>query len=73
MQVAPFGLATEVAVPGGEIEPVPSITLPNPQLVDVSPDGSTFLVKSYEKGFSVSAPLYSVRSWEARIVTWLTE
>jgi eukaryotic-like serine/threonine-protein kinase len=61
---APSGLCTEVAVSGGEIEPVPSITLPWTQLVklvDVSPDGSNFLVKSYEKGFSVSAPLYSVQ------------
>jgi Tol biopolymer transport system component len=57
----PFGLSTEVAASGGEIEPVPSIRLPNPELVDVSPDGSTFLVKSYEKGFSASAPLYSVQ------------
>jgi serine/threonine protein kinase/Tol biopolymer transport system component len=52
---------TEVAISGGEIEPVPSITLPNPQLVDVSPDGSTFLVKSYEKGDSPSPPLYTVQ------------
>jgi serine/threonine protein kinase len=37
----------QVAVSGGEIETVPSFTLPNPFLVDVSPDGSTFLVQSF--------------------------
>jgi serine/threonine protein kinase len=52
----------QVAVSGGEIEPVSSVNLPNPELLDVSPDGSTFLVKYYEKAFSsFSAPLYTVQ------------
>ncbi|HYK34885.1 protein kinase domain-containing protein [Alloacidobacterium sp.] len=51
----------QVSVSGGEIEPVSSITLPEPELLDVSPDGSTFLVKSYEKGYSPSMPLYAVQ------------
>jgi eukaryotic-like serine/threonine-protein kinase len=37
----------QVAVSGGEIETVPSITLPNPFLVDVSPDGSSLLIQSF--------------------------
>jgi len=49
----------QVAVSGGEIEPVHSVTLPAPKLLDVSPDGSTFLVQSFEAGISASAPLYS--------------
>ena len=48
----------QVSVSGGEIEPVSSITVPNPLLLDVSPDGSTFLVKSYEKS---PASLYAVQ------------
>ncbi len=53
----------QVSVSGGEIEAVPSITLPDPYLLDISPDGSTFLVKSYEKGSSPSSPspLYIVQ------------
>jgi serine/threonine protein kinase/Tol biopolymer transport system component len=51
----------QVSVSGGEIESVPSLTLPNPWLIDVSPDGSTFLVKSYEKGVMSSTPLYAVQ------------
>jgi serine/threonine protein kinase/Tol biopolymer transport system component len=50
----------EVAVSGGEIEPIPSIKLPNPFLVDVSPDGSTFLVQSV-RAATPSAPLYTVQ------------
>jgi hypothetical protein len=37
----------QVAVSGGEIEPVLSVSLAKPMLNDVSPDGSTFLVQSY--------------------------
>jgi serine/threonine protein kinase/Tol biopolymer transport system component len=51
----------QVAVSGGEIEPIQSITLPAPMLLDVSPDGSTFLVQSFEAGISASAPLYSAK------------
>ena len=50
----------EVAVSGGEIETVPSITLPNPFLVDVSPDGSTLLVQSF-RAETPSLPLYTVQ------------
>ncbi len=49
----------QVAVSGGEIETVPSITLPNPFLEDVSPDGSTFLVQSFRK--TPSLPLHTVQ------------
>jgi eukaryotic-like serine/threonine-protein kinase len=52
---------SQVSVSGGEIEPVSSIRLANPFLVDVSPDGSTLLVTSYEKGVSHSEPLYTVQ------------
>jgi serine/threonine protein kinase/WD40 repeat protein len=49
----------QVAVSGGEIEPVSSIRLPNPFLVDVSPDGSTLLVQS-ETAATPTLPLYTV-------------
>jgi len=52
---------SQVSVSGGEIEPVSSITLPNPALLDVSPDGSTLLVETFEGGNSLSVPLYSVQ------------
>jgi eukaryotic-like serine/threonine-protein kinase len=51
----------QVAVSGGEIEPVSSITLPRPVLVDVSPDGSSILVASFEKGVSSAVPFYVVQ------------
>ena len=54
----PF-LIDEVAVSGGEIETVRSITLPNPFLFNVSPDGSTFLVQSWAA--RPSSPLYTVQ------------
>jgi serine/threonine protein kinase/Tol biopolymer transport system component len=50
----------QVAISGGGIEPVTSVTLPKPFLVDVSPDGSSLLVLSYGAGMSVTAPTYSV-------------
>ncbi len=49
----------QVAVSGGEIETVPSIKLPNPFLVDVSPDGSTFLVQSFAE--TPSLPLHTLQ------------
>ena len=52
---------SQVSVSGGEIEPISSITLPSPALLDVSPDGSTLLVESFEKGNAPSAPLYTVQ------------
>ena len=51
----------QVAVSGGEIEPVLSVSLAKPMLNDVSPDGSTFLVQSYAAGLSPTPPLYSVK------------
>ncbi len=52
---------SQVSASGGEIEPVSSITLPIPDLVDVSPDGSTLLVMSDKKSVSDSARLYTVQ------------
>ena len=43
-QTQPIG---QVAISGGEISTVP-VALPRPWLADVSPDGSTFLLTSYE-------------------------
>jgi Tol biopolymer transport system component len=51
----------QVAVSGGEIEAVPSITLPRLFLLDVSPDGSTLLVQSY-KASSPTLPLYTFQA-----------
>ncbi len=51
----------QVAISGGEIQPVTSVTLPNPILDDVSPDGSAFLITSYGGGGArYAAPTYSV-------------
>jgi Tol biopolymer transport system component len=50
----------QVAVSGGEIEPVSSIRLSNPWLADVSPDGSTLLVQSL-RSQTPSQPLYTVQ------------
>jgi Tol biopolymer transport system component len=60
LQTYPEFSIEQVAASGGEIEPV-SVTLLAPKLLDVSPDGSTFLVQSFEAGISASAPLYSVQ------------
>ncbi|MGI9075428.1 MAG: protein kinase domain-containing protein [Bryobacteraceae bacterium] len=49
----------EVAASGGEIERVASITLPNPFLFEVSPDGSAFLLQSWSE--TPSPPLYAVQ------------
>jgi serine/threonine protein kinase/Tol biopolymer transport system component len=55
------GQIRQVAISGGEIEPVTSVTLPNAMLDDVSPDGSAFLITSLGKaGLSNSAPAYIV-------------
>jgi Tol biopolymer transport system component/predicted Ser/Thr protein kinase len=51
----------QVAISGGEIQPVTSVTLPNPILDDVSPDGSAFLITSFGGGGArYAAPTYSV-------------
>jgi serine/threonine protein kinase/Tol biopolymer transport system component len=49
----------QVSISGGPIAPVP-VSLPNPQLVDVSPDGTTLLVFSV-MGNQPTDPLWSVR------------
>jgi serine/threonine protein kinase/Tol biopolymer transport system component len=49
----------QVAVSGGEIETIPSVTLPRPFGLDVSPDGSTLLVQSWAE--KPSLPLYTVQ------------
>jgi Tol biopolymer transport system component/DNA-binding winged helix-turn-helix (wHTH) protein len=57
-QPQPIG---QVAISGGAIAPVP-VAVSGPTLVDVSPDGSTFLVKSLTGGGLQKAyPLWSVR------------
>src|ERR1700722_7559689 len=56
-QPQPIG---QVAISGGEIAPVP-VAVPDPRLVDVSPDGSTFLVASVTEGLRKAYPLWSVR------------
>src|SRR5271170_6458503 len=56
-QPQPIG---QVAISGGEIAPVP-VAVPRPALVDVSPDGSTFLVTSFTGGLQKAYPLWSVR------------
>lgn len=50
----------EVATSGGEIASVP-VALSNPVLMDLSPDGSTFLVASYTGGTTISHTLWSAR------------
>ncbi len=49
----------QVSISGGPIAPVP-VSLPNPQLVDVSPDGTTLLVFSATDN-QPTDPLWSVR------------
>ena len=56
-QSQPIG---QVAISGGEIAPVP-VAVSDPRLVDVSPDGSTFLVMSFSGGLKKDYPLWSVR------------
>jgi Tol biopolymer transport system component len=56
-QSQPIG---QIAISGGEIVPVP-VAVPDPQLMDVSPDGSTLLVISFTGGLKKAYPLWSVR------------
>jgi serine/threonine protein kinase len=56
-QSQPIG---QIAISGGEIVPVP-VAVPEPELVDVSPDGSTLLVESFTGGLKKAYPLWSVR------------
>jgi Tol biopolymer transport system component/DNA-binding winged helix-turn-helix (wHTH) protein len=48
----------QVSISGGEIEPI-QIPVPVPYLVDVSADGSMFLIESYAKGLLPAQPLYA--------------
>ena len=56
-QPQPIG---QVAISGGEIAPVP-LAMSDARLVDVSPDGSTFLVTSFLGGLKKAYPLWSIR------------
>ena len=49
----------QVAVAGGEIVPL-ATNVAAPRLDDISPDGSTLLIESYEQGAPPTRPLYSV-------------
>jgi eukaryotic-like serine/threonine-protein kinase len=58
------GHISQVSVFGGESEPVAFVTVPDfPILMDVSPDGSTFLVESFKPGPNQPAarPIYTVQ------------
>ncbi|HEX4008275.1 MAG TPA: protein kinase [Acidobacteriaceae bacterium] len=52
----------QVLVSGGETAPVP-IAVPNPNLLAVSPDGSTYLVQSIPEALRTDYPLWSVRAF----------
>ena len=58
-QISPLSTA-QVAISGGENAPIP-VALPNPALVDVSPDGSSFLVASNFAGNTPTVPIWNVR------------
>ena len=58
-QVSPLSVA-QVAIPGGVIEQIP-IAGPDPELVDVSPDGSSLLVGSLPAGVKFALALSNVR------------
>jgi Tol biopolymer transport system component len=64
LQTYPEFSIKQVGISGGEMEPVASVTLPAPKLLDVSLDGGTFLVQSFEGGITPPAPLYSVKAVE---------
>jgi serine/threonine protein kinase len=49
----------QVSIGGGEIVPL-AINVVKPYIEDISPDGSTLLVESFEHGQSPTRPLYSV-------------
>jgi serine/threonine protein kinase/Tol biopolymer transport system component len=48
----------EVATSGGEIAPV-TVSVSNPVLLDISPDGSKFLVASFTGATTISHPIWS--------------
>jgi Tol biopolymer transport system component/DNA-binding winged helix-turn-helix (wHTH) protein len=68
----------QVAISGGEIAPVP-VALPLPRIKDISPDGSTLLVASYDGGhgslWNVEVPAGSLRrlltdTWVVASAAW---
>jgi Tol biopolymer transport system component len=54
----PYSIA-QTSVSGGEIAPVP-VNLPNPYVMDVSPDGSTFLLQTLLADPTSPAPLWTI-------------
>lgn len=50
----------QIAISGGEFEPVTSITVPKPLPDDISPDGSMMLVESFAKS-TPTRPTYNVQ------------
>jgi serine/threonine protein kinase/Tol biopolymer transport system component len=50
----------EMSVTGGPVLPIP-LGLPNSHVADVSPDGSTLLVRSFVQGKNLAYPLWSIR------------
>jgi WD40 repeat protein len=54
------GSIAQVAISGGEIAQIP-VELPNPVLLDVSPDGSSFLIGSTPEGHYSPVSLWNVR------------
>jgi serine/threonine protein kinase/Tol biopolymer transport system component len=51
----------EINVSGGPIVPIP-LGLPNSHVADVSPDGSTLLIRSFAGGKDLAYPLWSIRA-----------
>jgi len=54
----PISIA-QTSVAGGEIAPVP-VALPNPYVLDVSPDGSTFLLRTILSEDDAPEPLWTI-------------
>jgi serine/threonine protein kinase len=51
---------SQMSISGGQIAPVP-VSLPNPTLLNVSPDGTKFLVMTFN-GYQPTSPLWSVQA-----------
>jgi Tol biopolymer transport system component len=54
----PYSIA-QTSVAGGEVAPVP-VALPNPYVLDVSPDGSTFLLQTFLGEPDAPQPLWTI-------------
>ena len=50
---------SQMSISGGQIAPVP-VSLPNPTLLNISPDGTKFLVMTFN-GYQPTSPLWSVQ------------